>query len=219
MVYTYVCMSERLPNLPTYDFALPGSEVLSHIAEEVPIDHIHSKEIQTLIDAMLRIAYGEQGDKERKTMVGLAAPQIGVSKRVIIAGINAVGLGEQPELRAFINPTIVNKSTDMEKGREACYSTSRVCGIVERSKKVTVEAFDRDGHKVIETYEGFPARVFQHEIDHLDGIRFPDRISDDSRLHWVEPERFGEYRERWAEWEVPCQRQTWVDIKAGKVNQ
>lgn len=201
---------------PDYDLVPSSDGTLNDVAEEVAINVIQSEEMQELIDAMLRIAHGEQGDKERKTMVGLAAPQIGVSKRIIIAGINAVGAGEQPELRVFINPVIISKSTEMEDGREGCYSTNRVCGIVERSKAVAIEALDRDGNKITETYQGFPARIFQHEIDHLDGVRFPDRITDGAKLHWVEEKRFGEYRKRWAEWEVLCPRERWEKLKLGE---
>lgn len=211
-------MAEKEPVTKNYDFVSPNNKLLNAVSQEVPADDIGSDEVQDLINAMFKVAYGEQGNKERKTMVGLAAPQIGISKRIIIAGINAVGQGEQPELKAFINPVIVRRSDETEEGREGCYSTDKVCGIVERSKSVTVEAYDRDGNQITETYEGFPARVLQHEIDHLDGIRFPDRITDDTRLHWVEPERFGEYRQRWSEWETQCSREKWEAIKSGETN-
>jgi len=209
---------EHGPAQPTsYEFVQPTNNILNLIAKEVIPTEIDSQEIQLLIDGMFKIAYGEQGDKERKTMVGLAAPQIGVNERIIIAGINAVGLGEQPELKVFINPEITEVSDETEEGREGCYSTDKVCGIVDRSKTVTLRAYDRYGNEATETYEGFPARVLQHEIDHLNGIRFPDRITDDAKLHWVETERFGEYREQWAEWEVRCTREQWEAIKTDSV--
>ena len=193
----------------------PDSEVLNLIAEEIPVEEIATPEIQALVDKMYRVAYGRQGDAQFPTLVGLSAPQVGVSKRIAIIGINAVGGGEQPELREFINPTIVKISDKTEEGREGCFSTSRVCGIVERAKKVRVRAYDRNGQVVEHDFEGFPARVAQHEIDHLNGIRFPDRISDDSKLHWVEEEEFGEYRQRWQDWTVNCPREAWEAIKSG----
>ena len=201
---------------PILKFIDPDNEILSSRSVEVSVEDIESDELQSLIDAMFRLAYGEQGDAEHRTMVGLAAPQIGVLKRVIIAGVNAVGLGEQPELRAYINPVIIRSSNTTEDGREGCYSTGRVYGIVERAEDITIEAYDRKGNKITESYEGFPARVFQHEIDHLDGVRFPDRIADDSKLHWVEIERFGEYRQKWAEWDNYCPRERWEAMKTGQ---
>jgi peptide deformylase len=194
----------------------PSSEVLNQIADPIPPEDILSRETQQLIDRLYRVAYGRQGDAKYPTLVGLAAPQIGVSKRVAIIGINDVGGGEQPELREYINPEIIEISDDTEVGREGCFSTSRVCGIVERAKKITIKALNRKGDDVIETFEGFPARVAQHEIDHLNGVRFPEKISDDSKLHWVEEGEFGDYRVHWRDWPVLCPREKWEAIKNGQ---
>lgn len=192
----------------------PGSEVLNLVAEPINPEAIPSPEVQQIIDKMFRVAYGRQGDAKYPTLVGLAAPQIGISKRIAVIGINAVGRGEQPELRAYINPEITESSKETEEGREGCFSTSRVCGIVERAKRVTLKALDRNGNEVTEIFEGFPARVAQHEVDHLNGIRFPDRITEDSKLHWVEEKEFGEYRTHWQEWSVLCPREKWEEIKS-----
>jgi len=194
----------------------PSSEVLNLIAESIEPSDILNPDIQELIDRLYRVACGRQGDSKYPTLVGLAAPQIGASKRIVIIGMNADGGGEQPELKEFINPEIIESSNDNEEGREGCFSTSRVCGIVTRSKKVTVSAFNRQGDKFKHEFEGFPARVAQHEIDHLNGIRFPDRIEDDSKLHWVEEEEFGEYRVHWKEWSTICPRDRWEAIKSGQ---
>jgi len=193
----------------------PESEVLNLIAVEIPAEEIPSQEIQNLVDTLFRIAYGRQGDAKHPTLVGLAAPQIGVSKRVVIIGMNAVGGGEQPDLKEFINPELIETSNELEEGREGCFSTSRVCGIVERAKKVRVRAYDRQGTIFEHEFEGFPARVAQHEIDHLNGIRFPDRIVDDKKLHWVEENEFGDYREKWRTWPKNCSREKWKAIKSG----
>lgn len=192
----------------------PSSEVLSLTATKVPIGEITNSETQELIDKMFRVAYGRQGDAKYPTLVGLAAPQIGVSKRIVIIGMNAAGGGEQPELKEFINPEIVTTSEDMVLGREGCFSTGRVCGVVERAQSVTVVAYDRVGKKFEHEFEGFPARVAQHEIDHLNGIRFPDRITDDNNLHWVEEAEFGDYRQNWRNWSVYCPRERWEAIKS-----
>jgi peptide deformylase len=194
----------------------PNSEVLNLVAEEIPVAKIQSTEVQSLIDKLFRVAYGRQGDAQFPTLVGLAAPQIGVSKRVVIIGMNAVSGGEQPELKEFINPVILESSTETEEGREGCFSTSRVCGIVKRAKKVKVQAYDRSGQLFEHEFEGFPARVAQHEIDHLDGIRFPDRITDDTKLHWVEEGEFGDYRKNWQNWPANCPRERWEAIKSGE---
>ncbi len=192
----------------------PSAEILNRRASEVDVSRILSPEVQGLIDAMFGIAYGEQGDSERPTMVGLAAPQVGITMRIILVGANSVGNGEQPELKAYINP-VIELSKEIEEGREGCYSTGKVCGVVPRSKSIRITALDRDGNEVVEELEGFPARILQHEVDHLEGIRFPDRITDDSKLHWVESEEFGDYRKHWHKWNVVCSRAKWQAIKNG----
>lgn len=193
----------------------PSSQILNEVAEPISPKIIRSPEIQALIDAMLSIAQGEQGDAKRKTMVGLAAPQVGISKRIIIVDTTSTGMGETPHLQVYINPVITKRSKQTEPGREGCYSTGNVCGIVERATEITIEAHDRNGQPVSETWSGFTARIFQHEVDHLDGIRFPDRIHDDTKLHWVEADQFDEYRIHWSIWGVTCPRERWDAIKAG----
>ncbi len=205
--YTEEAIEQQVP---------PDSAVLNLTAKEIVTGEITNKETQDLVDKLFRVAYGRQGGAKYPTLVGLAAPQIGVSKRVVIIGLNAVGGGEQPELKEFINPEIIETSEELEEGREGCFSTSRVCGIVERAKKVKVRAYDRQGELFEHEFEGFPARIAQHEIDHLDGIRFPDRITDDKNLHWVEEKEFGDYRENWRNWAVNCPREKWEAIKSDK---
>ncbi|MEO8785130.1 MAG: peptide deformylase [Candidatus Saccharimonadales bacterium] len=210
-------MKERLTNPKEFELKLvsPNTEVLNQVSEEISPEAISHKATQELIDAMLRVANGEQGDKKRRTMVGLSAPQVGISKRVIVVDTASTGMGETPVLKAYVNPAIVSMSEQTEAGREGCFSTGNVCGNVDRSSEVTIEAYDRQGNQVTETWTGFTARIFQHEIDHLDGVRFPDRITDDAKLHWVEPDKFGEYRTEWANWDVLCSRSTWDGIKSG----
>lgn len=197
----------------SFDLIPPSSEILNTVSDEIEPSSIISKEVQDLIDGMLDVANGEQGDTKRRTMVGLAAPQLGVAKRIIIVDTASTGMGEAPELQAFINPKIVAKSEITEQGREGCFSTGNVCGNVDRSSEVVVEAFNRKGELVSGTWTGFTARIFQHEIDHLDGIRFPDRITDETKLHWVEPDKFGEYRTKWVDWDEFCPRERWEAIK------
>ena len=194
----------------------PSSPVLRMVAAEIPVDEITNDESQQLIDRLFRVAYGRQGDTTHRTVVGLAAPQIGVSKRVVVVGTDTVGAGEQPKMKELLNPVIIFKSDETEEGREGCFSTGKVCGIVTRAKHVKVRAYDRNGNEFIYEAEGFPARIVQHEIDHLDGIRFADKITDPNKLHWVEEAEFGEYREKWQKWPVKCSLERWQSIKTGE---
>ncbi|TLN04469.1 peptide deformylase [bacterium] len=126
-----------------------------------PVKHI-SPNIHKLLNNMADTMYEAKG-------VGLAAPQIGVPKRVVVIDVGD-GLIE------LINPEIVScegKETDFE----GCLSIPGLNGEVERAARVTVRGYDRKGKKVEHSGEGLLARAFQHEIDHLEGILFVDKAS------------------------------------------
>ncbi len=194
----------------------PASDILNQVASPLTVTAVGDDITQDLIDEMLTLAAGEQGSKERPTMVGLAAPQIGVSQRIIIVAVDADGLGQATDFRVYINPEIIEQSIETAFNREGCYSTSHVCGRLARASSVQVKALDRNGKTVQESHTGIPARIFQHEIDHLDGIRFPDRITNDDDLLWVDPEHFGDFRKLWATWPHTCPRAKWEAIKTGR---
>jgi peptide deformylase len=201
---------------PPYELVAPESASLNGVSVAVPVKELAAADTQQLIVAMLAIANGTQGDKNVRTMVGLSAPQVGANKRIIVVDVTSTGMGETPELRVYVNPVITERSSATEPGREGCFSTGNICGIVQRASEITIEAYDRDGERVVERHKGFTARIFQHEVDHLDGIRFPDRIMNDSNLHWVEPEKFGDYREHWQTWPTHCSRSIWEAMKSGQ---
>src|SRR3989338_379469 len=124
-------------------------------------------------------------------LCGLAAPQVGLNLAMILVDTH---LNPQRrvfgELELFINPEIITSSSENELMREGCFSTARVCGIVPRAQKIFLRALNAQGEIFEKEYEGFTARIFQHEIDHLKGIRFPDRVgphgATQGALHWVE---------------------------------
>ena len=132
------------------------------------------KDLQTLIDNMvetMRVAPG----------VGLAAPQVSESIRLIV-----VEFGQEDEegnevepkkLFVVINPEIVTASDEKEMGVEACLSIPNLAGEVERHSKIVIKGQNRMGKPTRIKAEGWLARIFQHEIDHLDGILFIDHIS------------------------------------------
>jgi len=129
-------------------------------------------ELQTLIDDMvetMRVAPG----------VGLAAPQVDASVRVIV-----VEYGEEdeeetavipPKLYTVVNPEITRFSTESEVGSEGCLSIPGFAGDVERPLGITIKGLNRRGQPIRIKAEGWLARIFQHEIDHLDGVLFVDR--------------------------------------------
>lgn len=127
------------------------------------------QELQTLIDDMVETMRAAPG-------VGLAAPQVNVSQRVIV-----VEFGDEedetvpPELYTIVNPEITRFSRELEIGTEGCLSIPEIVGDVERPVEVTVKGLNRHGQPVKIKANGWLARIFQHEVDHIDGVLFVDK--------------------------------------------
>jgi peptide deformylase len=117
----------------------------------------------------------ETMQKNEPEGIGLAAPQVGELKRIIV-----VQLGEEPAV--FFNPKIIKKSREKEVMEEGCLSLPGLWLKIKRAKKVEVEAIDKNGKIIKIKTEGLPARVLQHEIDHINGILFIDRVGFFQRL-------------------------------------
>ncbi|HEV3235176.1 MAG TPA: peptide deformylase [Candidatus Dormibacteraeota bacterium] len=128
--------------------------------------------IQQLIDDMVDTMRAAPG-------IGLAAPQVGVPLRVIVCEVDE-------NLHTLVNPEIV-RSEGEQVGDEGCLSIPGYVGEVTRAMKVVVKGKNRNGKDVRIKAEGLLARCFQHEIDHVDGILFPDRMEDPTKLRKVEP--------------------------------
>lgn len=211
-------MSKYSLSPETLELVMPSDAVLSEAAQEVTTSEITTDFIQGVISRMLELSAGKgHNESDSRQMVGLAAVQLGISKRIVSIDINATGKKQEQNLEIFINPKIIEHSEDKVDGREGCWSCGNVCGNVARYNHITVEALDSNGTPFKRDFEGFVARIAQHEIDHLDGIRFPDRIPIDQpyRLHWVEHDDFERYRNEWQNWQHLCTREQWESVKAG----
>lgn len=114
--------------------------------------------------------------------VGLAAPQVAISQRLVVIEYaededdeNEEAPAAEKKLYVLVNPEIVEKSEEMVVGIEGCLSVPDLVGEVDRHEKITVKALNRRGQPVKIKAEGWMARIFQHEMDHLDGILYTDR--------------------------------------------
>ena len=136
-------------------------------APAAPVKEI-TEEIQTLIDDMIKTMYAAPG-------VGLAAPQVGVGLRIFVVDIS---VGEKPtELIAMVNPSFETNNNDtLITEEEGCLSLPGFSAVVERRKQVVVSGLDRNGRNQKIEGEGLLARAFQHEMDHLNGTLFVDRL-------------------------------------------
>lgn len=210
-----------MPEQLTHQLELiePTDLRLNEVAREISVDEISSQYVQGVIDRMLELSAGKGHSKhDSRQMVGLAAVQLGVGMRLITIDTTADGSLKEQNLQVLINPTISDKSNEMIDGREGCWSCGNICGNVQRSKQVTVKALDRVATPVTLELADFVARIAQHEIDHLDGIRFPDRIPNDEpwRLHRVESAEFAQYRTEWQHWTHLTPRGVWESMKLGR---
>jgi len=129
-------------------------------------------DLQRLVDDMIETMRAAPG-------VGLAAPQVGVSQRVIVVEYPEDDEQEDSpkKLYVVINPEIKEMSSETEVGVEGCLSIPGVQGEVERSLAITVRGYTRRGQPIKIKVKGWTARIFQHEIDHLEGILFTDRAT------------------------------------------
>ncbi len=135
--------------------------ILRKKTEVVDVAEITAPEFQTFADAYAAFMIASNG-------VGLAANQIGISKRII-------AVLKKDVAEVFVNPEIIKASTATIESEEGCLSVPGVYGIVDRSKRIRIRALDRHGRRIEFDASGFRATIFQHEIDHLNGILFIDK--------------------------------------------
>jgi peptide deformylase len=127
------------------------------------------KDFQELVNDMVETMREAPG-------VGLAAPQVAVSERLIVVEFGDEEDENVPQkLFVVANPEIVSASEEMVMGIEGCLSVPELVGEVERHEAITIKGLNRHGKPMKIKAEGWLARIFQHEIDHLDGVLYPDR--------------------------------------------
>ncbi|HYR88498.1 MAG TPA: peptide deformylase [Terriglobia bacterium] len=198
-------------------FIPPSDPILTKIAEPVTEEDLSCGRLTELIESMIMFAKGEQDEQNRMILVGLAAPQIGISKRIILVDLAPTETEfKVGDLRVFVNPQITWSSEETSEWYEGCFSTDRVRGIVDRATRLRVRYLDTDAQVQEHEFHGYTARICQHEIDHLDGRDFVSRIADDDKLHWVEYDRRVQYWENWRNWPVKCPREKYYQIKRAK---
>lgn len=157
-----------------------GDPLIRTKAKEVKVAEIKSKKFQNFLQCLIQTCDKENG-------VGIAAPQVGVSKRVFIVWSRPNKKIKQRYPKApkmdplvIINPKIVSRSKKLEKDWEGCLSVPGLRAKVPRHVSVETEFLDTNGRKISKKFSGttgsFVARIFQHEFDHLNGIVFLDRV-------------------------------------------
>ncbi len=151
-----------------------GDPLLYRKAEPVAEAQFGSAELEALVRDMFDTMAAYRG-------AGLAAPQIGVSKRVVIFGVEANPRYPQAEpvpTTVLINPVLEPLGEEREEGWEGCLSVPGLRGLVRRYRRLRYTGRDAQGRPIDRIVCGFHARVVQHEVDHLDGILYPMRLED-----------------------------------------
>jgi peptide deformylase len=134
--------------------------------------HTRARHIEHIDDALRQLAADMAETMYAAPGVGLAATQVDHHVQLVVIDVSE----DKTDLMTLINPEIIAREGECE-GEEGCLSAPGQYGLVSRHKKVTVEAINRHGKRVTLDLKGFPAVVFQHEIDHLNGILFIDKAS------------------------------------------
>ncbi len=169
-----------------------GHPVLRRKAAPIPKDQIQSSQVQQLIDDMFETMQEYGG-------IGLAAPQVHQGVRLFVAGVRSLDIvspmtddADMP-LITVINPEVIPVTKEIVSDWEGCLSIPDIRGQVPRPDAVRLRAFDRTGQKFELVATGLPARVIQHETDHLDGVIFFDRMKSLETLAFMD-----EFRRYWA---------------------
>jgi peptide deformylase len=164
-----------------------GHPALRRKARALDKAEIKSPAVQKLIDDMIDTMVEYHG-------VGLAAPQVHESLRLFVAALDAGDAESErdPEPIAIINPEITPLGAETLEDWEGCLSIPEIRGRVPRAKEIRVRAYDRHGDRIELRAHDFPARVIQHETDHLDGVLFLDRMRSFESLTFLD-----EYSRYW----------------------
>lgn len=156
-----------------------GSKVIRSRAKDV--GKINSPKVRKIISDLT-------DTMRHENLVGMAAPQIGMGSRIFITEVRKTILRKDisnlDPLRVFINPKIIKTSKNMVGGYEGCGSVALggLFGIVKRPATISILAFDKKGEKFELETSGLLARIIQHEIDHLNGVCFIDKVTDTKKL-------------------------------------
>jgi len=165
-----------------------GNPVLRQVAKPVDLNDLAGSAMQTFIDDMIETMHHEGG-------VGLAAPQVNRSIQIVV--LEYTKNERYPDemsipLTVLVNPVLSDYSQETKEGWESCLSLVDFRGLVPRSTTVTLNAYNQQGNKIQKTVSDFEAVVLQHELDHLKGFVFLDRMKDLTQLSYQE-----EFEEFW----------------------
>ena len=159
-----------------------GDPILNKISDEVDVKNINKDILDIIEDLKSTLEFG--------TGLGIAAPQIGINKRIIVVGAKKENIkyndAEEIPITTMINPTWRKLSNETDIQYEGCMSVPNIRGKVERYKDIELTYYDENGKLIIKQIHGFFARLVQHECDHLEGIVFLEKVKEKNGFATVE---------------------------------
>jgi peptide deformylase len=179
---------------------------LRHVCAEVTLAALRSREQQAEIEAILDYVYGHANngvgavrDRNKHSVVGLSGNQVGIMKQICVVDLSIGRKGYQ-DMHVLVNPRIVWRSKSMVSKHEGCVNFPSIWGQTSRSRSVRVEAIDRSGNEIALKLVGWPAVLLQHEIDHLNGRLFIDRLVNPTQADLVSEPEYKSYRRARGNW-------------------
>jgi len=175
------------------------------------------KSQQAEIDALLEYVHGTGNktvagvpqDPKQRSVVGLSANQVGLMKQISVVDLS-IGRRGYYDLHILINPRIVWRSKSVVQKNEGCVNFPTIRGKTRRSAMVRVEALDRSGNEIKLKVTGWAAVLLQHEVDHLNGRLFIDRLPDPTQADLVEAGEYQNYRKQKTPWPAKIDVSEWV---------
>ena len=182
----------------------PKDKLLRIKCSKVEIKDLRLNSTQKTITELIDFVYGTNNkgnnrDKNIPSTVGLSANQVGVNSSITVVDLG-IGHKNYNDIHVLINPVIQWQSKSKLIRDEGCVNLDYIRGFVHRSARVKVEAFNRSGNKILLDLKGWPAILLQHEIDHLNGILFIDRLVDPKIAHLVKKGDLIEYKKIKQNW-------------------
>lgn len=165
---------------------------------------LQTRKLQHEINTLLNFIYGknnkgEKRNKNKPMTVGLSANQVGLHKQISIVDL-AIGKKMYSDIHVLINPQIIWHSKTLIERTEGCVNLPNIWGYVKRHKKIKVKALDRSGNNLLITCSGWAAILLQHEIGHLNGELFIDKMTNPKKAHFVKNGEYKQYKKEKKLW-------------------
>lgn len=182
----------------------PNHHILRSSCHHISKNDLRKNALQKEIELLVDFVYGNNTKGKNKsrrnaTTVGLSANQVGLANRISVVDL-AIGKKGYSDIHVLINPEIVWSSKSVIERCEGCVNLPTIWGYVKRSKRIKVKAFDRSGNEMLVTLSGWAAILLQHEIDHLNGRLFIEKLPDPKKALYVEDEDYQEFKQKKKNW-------------------